>query len=189
MADHINTHIAGSGTKGSRALVPPRLWRFAVWGALGAALLLFDQVVKEAVREAALAGVFPITVIPGLIDFTFVMNRGAAFGIGQGFGLVSVGIAVAVVGFSIWYLLRAEKISKLEVVGLGLVLGGAVGNAVDRVLHGYVTDFIATTFIDFPVFNIADIGIVLGVALAFIGFAFFSPAADDDGDSGREDQG
>ena len=188
MADHINTHIAGGGTQGPRALVPSRLWRFAVGGALGAALLVFDQVVKEAVREAALASVFPITVIPGLIDFTFVMNRGAAFGIGQGFGLVSVGIAVAVVGFSSWYLARAEKISKLEVVGLGLVLGGAVGNAVDRVLHGFVTDFIATTFIDFPVFNIADIGIVVGVALAFIGFAFFSPAADDD-DEARGEQG
>lgn len=188
MADQINTHAAGGGTRGSLPLVPPRLWRFVVWGVLGAALLVFDQVVKEAVREAALAGVFPITVVPGVIDFTFVMNRGAAFGIGQGFGLVSVGIAVAVVGFSVWYLARAEKISKLEVVGLGLVLGGAVGNAVDRVLHGFVTDFIATTFIDFPVFNIADIGIVVGVALAFVGFAFFSPAADGGGDA-RGEQG
>lgn len=188
MADQIKTHAAGGGTQGSRALVPPRLWRFAVWGVLGAALLVIDQVVKEAVREAALADVFPITVVPGVIDFTFVMNRGAAFGIGQGFGLVSVGIAVAVVGFSVWYLACAEKVSKLEVVGLGLVLGGAVGNAVDRVLHGFVTDFIATTFIDFPVFNIADIGIVVGVALAFIGFAFFSPAADGDGEA-RGEQG
>lgn len=160
-----------------RGAVLPRLgWRLAVWGVLGATVLCLDQVTKAAVRAAVAAGWFSTTVIPGILDFTFVMNFGAAFGIGQGFGFASVVIAVAVVAFSAAYLVRAPYLSKLEVAGLGLVLGGAVGNAIDRIVHGYVTDFISAAFIDFPVFNVADIGIVVGVVLTFIGFAFLSPA-------------
>ena len=60
---------------------------------------------------------------------------------------------------------------------MGMVVGGAIGNAVDRVVYGFVVDFIATEFIDFPVFNIADIGITCGVIIAFAGYLFFSPAA------------
>lgn len=173
--------MAASSEKSPRtsrrgAVLPSLGWRLAVWGVLGATVLGIDQVAKAAVRAAVASGWFSTTVIPGVLDFTFVRNFGAAFGIGQGMGFVSVIIAVLVVGFSAAYLARAPYLAKLEVVGLGLVLGGAVGNAVDRIVHGYVTDFIAATFIDFPVFNVADIGIVVGVILAFVGFAFFSPA-------------
>ena len=167
---------APAPTPKRRGPVMPRLaWRLAVWGVLGLAVFAADQAAKVAVRAAVAAGWHSTTLVPGVLDLTFVMNFGAAFGIGQGYGIYSVLIAIAVVAFSLWYLLRAPYLSKLEVVGLGLVLGGAVGNALDRVVFGFVTDFIATTFIDFPVFNIADIGIVLGVACAFVGFLFFSP--------------
>ena len=60
---------------------------------------------------------------------------------------------------------------------MAMVAGGAIGNAIDRLAFGFVTDFIATTFIDFPVFNVADIGITLGVVLALFGYMFLSPAA------------
>lgn len=173
--------MAASGEKSPRtsrrgAVLPSLGWRLAVWGVLGATVLGIDQVAKAAVRAAVASGWFSTTVIPDVLDLTFVRNFGAAFGIGQGMGFASVIIAVLVVGFSAAYLARAPYLAKLEVVGLGLVLGGAVGNAVDRIVHGYVTDFIAATFIDFPVFNVADIGIVVGVILTFVGFAFFSPA-------------
>ncbi|MFR3452587.1 MAG: signal peptidase II [Collinsella sp.] len=55
-----------------------------------------------------------------------------------------------------------------------------LGNAIDRLMLGYVVDFIATDFIDFPVFNVADIGICIGVFFAFVGFMFLSPAAKVD---------
>ena len=66
---------------------------------------------------------------------------------------------------------------------MGMVVGGAIGNAIDRLVFGFVTDFFATRFIDFPVFNVADIGITCGVAIAFIGFMFFSLAAREHNDS------
>lgn len=171
------------------AFLPSRVWRFGVWLVVGITLLCLDQIAKALVRAAVAGGFVRMTVAPGLIDFTFVANRGAAFGIGQGFGAVSVVLAVAVVAFSVAYLLRARWLSKVEIVGLALVFGGAVGNAIDRVLFGYVTDFIATTFVDFPVFNIADIGITVGVCLAFLGFALLSPANKHVHDGSRRTSG
>ena len=85
-----------------------------------------------------------------------------AFGLASGFGYTFVLLAVVVTVVTMLYLLRAPLLSRLEVVGLGMLVGGAIGNAIDRVLFGFVTDFIATTFIQFPVFNIADIGITVG---------------------------
>ena len=84
---------------------------------------------------------------------------------------LAVIVAIAV------YLLRAPQLARLEVVGMAMVAGGAIGNAIDRLAFGFVTDFIATTFIDFPVFNVADIGITVGVVLALVGYMFLSPAA------------
>ena len=113
-----------------------------------------------------------VTVIPGVIDFLFVRNIGAAFSMGEGHGIAFAVLALAVIIAIAVYLVRAPQLAHLEVVGMAMVAGGAVGNAIDR-----LTDFIATAFIDFPVFNVADIGITVGVVLALIGYMFLSPAA------------
>ena len=168
-----------------RGKTPAVAWRFGVFLALAFAFLLLDQVSKVVVRDAAAAGAFPITVIPGVIDFDFVMNTGVAFGLARGFGYVFVALAAVIVIASCVYLWRSRSLSWFEVVGLGLLAGGAIGNAIDRALFGFVTDFIATTFIDFPVFNIADIGITVGVVIAFAGFMLFSPAAHESRGSGE----
>lgn len=167
---------------------PARTWRFGVACLLAIVFVLLDQLTKVAVRAAAAAGAFPLTVIPGVLEFDFVMNDGVAFGLASGYGYTFVILAVAVVAGTIWYLYRAPLLARIEVVGLGMLAGGAIGNAVDRALHGYVTDFIATTFIDFPVFNVADIGITVGVVIAFIGFVFFSPANEDARRRAEEDR-
>lgn len=158
-------------------LFPSLPWRLGVAGGMGLAFLVIDQVTKMLVRRAVAAGSFGVEVIPGVLGLEFVANRGAAFGMGEGMGWAFVLLAVAVTALFAAYLVRAPKVSRLEVIGMGMVAGGAVGNAIDRVVFGYVTDFFATRFIDFPVFNVADIGITCGVAIAFIGFVFFSPAA------------
>ena len=62
------------------------------------------------------------------------------------------------------------RISWPELIGLGLVIGGGIGNAIDRFVLGYVVDFIDLSFMDFPVFNIADIGVTCGLALFLIGW-------------------
>ena len=162
----------------AKEMTPPLTWRLRVAGVLVLGILLLDQLTKLAVRAAGDA--FHVTVIPGLIDFLFVCNTGAAFSFGEGHGIAFVVLAIAVVIAVAIYLVRSPELSRVECVGLAMVSAGAVGNAIDRLFLGYVTDFIATTFIDFPVFNVADIAITVGVVLAVIGFIFLSPAAQVD---------
>lgn len=161
--------------KPASEFVPTRAWRAVAALALFFAFLLADQVTKVFVRGLVAHGFVAAEFIPGVIEIRFAANTGAAFSLGEGFGFVFVLLAVAVVIFTVAYLARAPLISKLEAIGLGMVAGGAVGNAIDRALFGFVTDFLCTQFIDFPIFNVADIGITCGAAIAFIGF-LLSPA-------------
>lgn len=155
--------------------IPSRAWRAAVAAALFTAFLVLDQVTKVFVRTLVRHGFVAADFIPGILEFRFAANTGAAFSLGEGFGFIFVLLAIAVVIFTIVYLYRAPLVSQLEVIGLGMVAGGAVGNAIDRALFGFVTDFICTQFIDFPIFNVADIGITCGAIIAFLGFVI-SPA-------------
>ena len=164
------------GTEPTQAPQPSIAWRFAVLLPIAAAFVAADQLVKVEVRAAEAAGAFPVELIRGVVGLTYVENRGAAFGLGDGFGWVFVALAVVMVVGSAVYLASAPLVSRLEVVGLAMVSGGAVGNAIDRVAQGFVTDFITFRFFDFPSFNIADIGITVGVVVALIGFAVLSPA-------------
>ncbi len=154
-------------------MTPPLRWRLSVAGGVALVVLLVDQLTKLAVR--AVGDALHVTVIPGVIDFMFVCNIGAAFSMGEGHGIAFAVLALAVI--IAVYLVRAPQLAHLEVVGMAMVAGGAIGNAIDRLAFGFVTDFIATTFIDFPVFNVADIGITVGVVLALFGYMFLSPAA------------
>lgn len=178
-----STRSNNKGFSSKGALVPSMVWRLLVSGAMALVFLVVDQVSKMIVRRAVMTGFFSVEVIPGVLGLEFVANRGAAFGLGEGMGWVFVLLAVGVTAFVLVYLLRAPKISRLEVLGMGMVVGGAIGNAIDRLVFGFVTDFFATRFIDFPVFNVADIGITCGVAIAFIGFMFISPAAREHNDN------
>lgn len=178
-----STRSNNRGFSSQGALVPSVVWRLLVSGVMALAFLVVDQVSKMIVRRAVMTGFFSVEVIPGVLGLEFAANRGAAFGLGEGMGWVFVLLAVGVTVFVLVYLLRAPKISRLEVLGMGMVVGGAIGNAIDRLVFGFVTDFFATRFIDFPVFNVADIGITCGVAIAFIGFMVFSPAAREHNDS------
>ena len=109
-----------------------------------------------------------MTLIPGVIDIVYVENTGAAFSIGQGGGLFFIIVAVAfLIGamFTVW---NKPDLPMGLVVSIGLVAGGGMGNMVDRLMEGYVTDFIATRFIDFPVFNVADSALCIGVFILFL---------------------
>ena len=134
-------------------MTPPLRWRLSVAGGVALVVLLVDQLTKLAVR--AVGDALHVTVIPGVIDFMFVRNIGAAFSMGEGHGIAFAVLALAVIIAIAVYLVRAPQLAHLEVVGMAMVAGGAIGNAIDRLGFGFVTDFIATTFIDFPVFNVA----------------------------------
>ena len=166
---------------GSRTLRPPRARRLAVAAVICALFLVADRLSKRAVLSTIALTGETVEFLPGILSFRYVTNTGAAFSLGEGMGLAFVALALVVAVAAVWYLARESKVSWFEVVGLGMVVGGAVGNAIDRMSLGYVVDFIATEFIDFPVFNVADIGVTVGVAVTFIGFVFLNPESKEDG--------
>lgn len=110
--------------------------------------------------------------VPGFLQLTLTRNTGVAFGIGQGHALVTtlVGCTIfaCILGWIFWREKSAEPLKSLELSGCGCVLGGALGNIIDRVTHGHVTDFLEFAFISFPVFNVADVMIDVGAGLIII---------------------
>ena len=132
-----------------------------------------------------------IPLVPGVFHFTYVTNTGAAFSLFSGgsswlrwFSL-AVSLALVAVGLG-WF----GKLTRWEEAGWGLILAGALGNGVDRFLTGEVVDFLDFRLIRFPVFNVADVSINLGVACLV--FALFRPPARHNGDArspGRASRG
>lgn len=109
--------------------------------------------------------------IDNVLSFIYVRNEGAAFSILSGkLGFLSIISVLFCIGAVAYWIIKKPK-SKLLQTALTLMIAGAAGNAFDRIAYGYVVDFIATEFISFPVFNIADIAITVGAALLVI-YAF-----------------
>jgi len=136
-----------------------------------------DQGSKQLVL-ATLPALHDSRVIwPGVLAFTHVENSGIAFGMlrGQGWGLIAISAAAAAGIVYYWRRLsrRSARLNLLTVLGLALPLGGAVGNLLDRIRLGQVTDFI--DFGWWPVFNLADTAITVGAVL--FALACLLPAA------------
>ncbi len=137
---------------------------------VAAVLAAVDQITKHI----ALTKLKPIgntTFIKGFMDFTFVENRGAAFGILNGKIWLLLILAAIICAVIIYSMLKMPKTKEYRLLkaALTLILAGAVGNVIDRVIRGYVVDFFEFTFINFPVFNMADIYVVVGaIAMALI---------------------
>lgn len=127
-------------------------------------IIALDQISKYLIASAFSLGE-GICVIEGLLDFTYVQNRGAAFGLLQGARVFFIILTIVVFVALIIYLYKARLTSPLEKTALAFIAGGAIGNFIDRLVLGYVRDFIEVTFIDFPVFNIADCFVCIGAGL------------------------
>ncbi len=127
-------------------------------------IIAADQITKLW-ASSSLPLHIPQRFIPGLIQLTYTHNRGAAFGILQNRRFLFIGIAVGVVGIMLFYRDEITQRRPILQLALALVMGGAVGNLIDRALRGYVVDFLEFAFVSFPVFNVADMGIVVGVSL------------------------
>ena len=128
-------------------------------------VIVADQVAKEWVRENLMANNVFMDAIPGLIHFVYVENRGAAFGILEGATAYFIVSAIIVTVIATWFILSSGGRNTPELIALSLIVGGAIGNVIDRIRDGFVTDFIAFSFFDFPVFNIADVAVTIGAAL------------------------
>lgn len=109
-----------------------------------------------------------LVFIPGVIDIVSVKNTGAAFSmLSEHTWILGIVSALFCIGIIIYMLKKKPKGTLLNLTA-GLLLGGALGNGIDRIARGFVIDFIETVFIKFPVFNIADIAITVGAALLII---------------------
>ena len=113
-------------------------------------------------------------LIPDVLNLTTAFNSGAAMSLLSGVGgrlLLPVLTALLAAG-CLFAALRFAK-GKLALYSCGLILGGALGNLIDRCVHGYVIDLFELTFVKFYIFNVADIGITLGAALCAVSILFF----------------
>ncbi|MBQ8795427.1 MAG: signal peptidase II [Clostridia bacterium] len=131
-------------------------------------VVLIDQVSKALIVDNLVTEGNSVTVINGLLNFTLSYNDGMAFGLGSSvFRWVFVGIMVVVGGILIYFMFNPKYNSPLFLSAAALVIGGGIGNAIDRVLNGYVVDFLALSFFP-PICNIADYAITIGTVLLLI---------------------
>lgn len=153
------------------------------WLWLSLLVLLLDQASKLTV-DASMQLFESIPLLPGF-NLTYVHNTGAAFSfLSQAGGWqrwLFAGLAVVMSSIITVWLLRLQKHETLMASALSLILGGAIGNLIDRVAYGYVIDFLDVYYQDWhwPAFNIADSAICIGVALMLLeSFGFGSKPAE-----------
>lgn len=120
-------------------------------------LIIIDQITKFFATKLVDTKV----VIKGLLNFTYVENRGAVFGFMQGSNYVMAIISAIICIALIIYIKRIIKVGETPSIGFYMVIAGGMGNIIDRICRGFVIDFIDTPFI--ATFNVADMLIVIGV--------------------------
>jgi signal peptidase II len=135
--------------------------------AIAFTILILDQVSKLAVRAYMQPGE-TIWLLPGVFDITYVRNIGGAFGVLAGYRHLFIAVMVLVVVAVAVYWNRVRPRYTWIAVSLGLVVAGAIGNAIDRLDAGVVTDFIDVAGSYFAVFNIADSAVVVGVGMLLV---------------------
>ena len=137
-----------------------------IWLIITIFITVADQVTKYFVASVMTLGETSFSL--GLFDITYVRNEGAAFSMLSGrmslLSIISVVFCIAVI---IWWL-KKKPTHPMLCTSVTLLFAGALGNAIDRITRGYVVDFIRATFINFPIFNIADIAITVGACLLIL---------------------
>lgn len=175
----------------------PRRWK--IFFALSSVVVLADQLAKYWARNYLPTNArgygLPVTVIHNFFDWRLSFNTGSAFGMFHNVGgarifLTIVGI-VAVIAIALMVRQTRDQQTRL-IVALGLVAGGAVGNVIDRVLFGRVTDFVVWRYYqhEWPTFNLADAALCVGVGLLFLdlGREPRKQGATATGDAGSSDK-
>jgi signal peptidase II len=148
----------------------PRRWK--VFLSIASVALIADQATKIWARQALGDG--PTIVVDGYWEWNLSKNTGASFSLFSGLDgaqlLLSL-FGVLALGFIVYLVTKARDDQRVHVWGLGMIGGGALGNLIDRIAHGGVTDFARFHCGDawsWPVFNVADVALVAGVALMLV---------------------
>ena len=144
---------------------------FLVLG-LSALVVLIDYILKILVINN-LKPIGSITVIPDLFSLTYVENKGAAFGMLSNARWIFIVFTIVVIIFLIVFLFYKKPKSKLINASLVLIIGGGIGNLIDRIFYGYVVDYLSLSFFS-PVCNFADYCVTIGAFLLIIYLLFFS---------------
>lgn len=138
-----------------------------VYYALAAVILVIDQITKYVVVNNI--DLYEVKeVIPGILSWMYIRNTGAAWSILEGqmwfFYIITFAVVIAV----IYIMQKCAKDNWLFSLGLSLILAGALGNFIDRLRLGYVVDMIRLDFMNFPIFNVADMSLSIGVAVIIL---------------------
>lgn len=131
-------------------------------------IAIVDQIIKLAVTKSMDLNQ-EIIIIKNFFSIFYVQNDGAAWSILSGNRILLIMVSVFFLYASLKYFLLDDNISKLEMIGYGMLIGGVTGNLIDRIISGNVIDYLAFNLFGyhFPVFNVADMSIVVGAFLVF----------------------
>lgn len=138
-----------------------------------------DHLTKAgAVTMLKETGVGSVNVIGGIFSFTYHENRGAAFGMFSNSRWIFMTVStLAILAIAVYLFVISEN-NILRSVSLSFIVGGGIGNMIDRIFNGYVVDFLYFELIDFPIFNVADIFVTIGAILLLIQLLFFDKKGD-----------
>ncbi len=148
-----------------------------IYLAIAALVVIIDQVIKFFV-SANLKPIGSTVAIPHLLDLVYVENRGVAFGMFKDMRWIFVALTSVVILVFIVLLIKNGNKSKLFSISAALIIGGGIGNLIDRVFLGYVIDYLQLSFFS-PVCNFADYCISIGTVLLVVYLLFFSDTKDE----------
>lgn len=153
--------------------------KYISWFIAFLALVVADQLTKWW-AVIALNGNDGITIIDGVFRLMYLENRGAAFGIMQNKRIILLITAILILIFLVYLFIKIPDLSKFKPLKVVLVViaAGAVGNMIDRIVHGFVTDFFYFELINFPVFNVADCYVVVSAIAAMLLILFYYKEED-----------
>lgn len=144
---------------------------YALLVLIAAVIVVLDQISKVLVVANIPLGGY-VEAIPGLFHLTHIHNTGAAFSMLSGQRTFFL-IITAIFLFAVIFCAVKKILSKPYLVILAVITGGAIGNLIDRILYGYVIDMIAVDFMNFAIFNVADIFVTCGAIVLAIYTLFF----------------
>ena len=148
--------------------------------------VMADQLTKLWV-SGSLMGEGVMQVIPGIINFRYVENTGMAFSMMSDMTLVltvASGVLTVVMGVLLW---KLKSRGRFLCISLSLIMAGAIGNLIDRIFAGFVVDFIEFAFVNFAVFNVADICVCVGTAMLVIYILFLADRKKEEKKSGQSE--
>lgn len=143
------------------------------WFLAGAALVLADQLTKW-VATVKLAGRGGVEAVRGIFEFYYTTNTGAAFSSFEGQRALLIAMPLVMMIVLGVFLYKTKEHLPMIKLAIMMIIAGGMGNLIDRIFYGYVVDFINFTFIEFPVFNLADIFVCVGGALLVVYVIFYS---------------